>query len=121
MTEARAPLLWYPHFLHHLCTSIRPRRPFERHSIEDALSTEKRYDGTCQTPWNTDALELDEKASRATRNVLEACGMDWQTTTAEELDARDPRVVCLKCTYGARVDGERRFRVWTWRDAVRTI
>lgn len=121
MTEARAPLLWYPHFLRHGCTSIRERWRDEQRCINDALSTASQYPGTCQTPWNTDVLELDEKASRATCNILEACGMDWEAATTEELDARDPRVVCLKCTYGARCDGERSFRVWTWRDAVRAI
>lgn len=121
MTEARAPLLWYPHFLRHGCTSIRERWRDEKRCINDALSTASQYPGTCQTPWNTDVLELDEKASRATCNILEACGMDWEAATTEELDARDPRVVCLKCTYGARCDGERSFRVWTWRDAVRAI
>lgn len=120
--EAHAPVMWYPQIFHHACTSMAMVNYHERMSNTCwTLCTAKHYEATKQVPWEAKTLEFDEKASRATRNILDACGMFWEKATSKELDERDPRLVCLKCTWGARCDGERTVRVWAWRDAVRYI
>ncbi|KAF5313297.1 hypothetical protein D9619_002336 [Psilocybe cf. subviscida] len=73
--------------------------------------------GIYQKGWSHDDLVFDELASRTTLDILEACGMSTMTTVAE-LDERDPRVVCLRCSFGASCDGERSMRVMGWREAV---
>ncbi|KAF9071977.1 hypothetical protein BDP27DRAFT_1321230, partial [Rhodocollybia butyracea] len=67
--------------------------------------------------WTTRLLEFDPKASRTVKNILDACGLP-ATTTVPRLDDLNPRIVCLKCSYGAKCDGEREHRVMTWRTAV---
>ncbi|KAF9480601.1 hypothetical protein BDN70DRAFT_603950 [Pholiota conissans] len=118
----RAPVMWYPQFLHHQCASMTERPQFEKYAkMNECLSMQKEYAHCRHAPWDPEALEFDERASQATKNILDACGMDWKTTTTKELDELDPRVVCLKCSelFGSRCDsGERQVQVWCWRDAV---
>ncbi|KAF9480602.1 hypothetical protein BDN70DRAFT_877441 [Pholiota conissans] len=117
--EQRAPVMWYPQFLHHQCVSMTRWRYCEKKAkMNECLHMAKEYPYYRYAPWDPTALEFDERASRTTKNILDACGMAWKTTTTKELDDRDPRLVCLKCSFGARCDGERRVRVWSWRDAV---
>ena len=66
-----------------------------------------------------DKLVFASRASRTVRNILAVCNLDHEKTTAQDLDKLDPRMVCLKCSFGARPDGERRIPVWSWRNAVR--
>ncbi|KAF8186010.1 hypothetical protein BJ912DRAFT_1060446 [Pholiota molesta] len=89
-----------------------------RTRTHEALSMDGEFKQCRHAVWNADTLEFDEQASRATRNILVACCMDWKKTTTKQLDELDPRLVCLKCSFGVRCDGERKVRVWTWRDAV---
>ena len=63
---------------------------------------------------------VHDRASRTVNNILQACGLEWEKTTVEDMDKRDHIVfVCLKCTFDAKCDGERiSVRVCSWRDAV---
>lgn len=72
-----------------------------------------------QQEWSTDDLELDKKASQTVRNIIDACDLDWREVTVSELDNLDPRLVCLKCSYGNRCDGERPMMVRSWRESVK--
>ncbi|KAF8186009.1 hypothetical protein BJ912DRAFT_1043290 [Pholiota molesta] len=117
--QDHAPVMWHPQFVHHQCTSMTFQGYVERITrTYESLSVEREYKQCRHAPWDAKTLVFDEQASRATRNILEACGMDWRETTTKQLDQRNPRLACLKCSFGARCDGERQVRVWTWRDAV---
>jgi len=70
---------------------------------------------------NPRKLRFDEKASKTVKNLLEAAGLDEQEVTAAQMDELQLRFVCLKCSHGRQCDGERRVRVWAWREAVRSF
>ena len=68
--------------------------------------------------WSCAQLHFDAKASGIVKKILQACGLDWQTTTALELDHLVPRLVCLKCSGGNKCNGDRIMYVRGWRNAV---
>ncbi|TFK52553.1 hypothetical protein OE88DRAFT_1419649 [Heliocybe sulcata] len=118
--------LWYPQILNHKCNTIRLiievsecastlDDPMLRVSWGDhgGYSSHAR-----RKKWDCGRLRLDVKASKIVANIVMACGMDPRTTTVEEMDKMDARVVCLKCTYGNKCDGEHRIQVRTWRNMV---
>jgi hypothetical protein len=118
--EVRETYMWYPEFIFHPCNSII-RIPYnETMAIGEhkTLSVSKEYKGYRRCEWTSEHLHFDERASRTVKNILEACGLNWEKTTVADMDGRNDRLVCLKCTFGAKCDGERRVRVWSWRDAV---
>ncbi|KAF8958278.1 hypothetical protein BDZ97DRAFT_1762293 [Flammula alnicola] len=117
--DERAPCMWFPEFLFHPCNAVK-RYSFDedRAGEHKNLDVHGEYAWCRRDRWTMEFLPFDAKASRATRNILDACGMDYASTTTAELDGRDPRLACLKCTFGARCDGQRKVRVWAWRDAV---
>ena len=119
-------LMWYPEFLHHSCNSIcwlydNDDDDERGHSLDDNpnLKVSHMFDGCRRRTWTNDKLVFASRASRTVRNILAACNLDHEKTTAQDLDKLDPRMVCLKCSFGARPDGERRFPIWSWRNAVR--
>ncbi|KAJ7657993.1 hypothetical protein B0H17DRAFT_1097587 [Mycena rosella] len=114
------PALFYPEFLHHPCATVARREPDDD---EDApfnpLFKASRDFAYCRRKeWSSDSMFFDEKASRAVKRILEACGLDHRTVTTEEMDTLDPRFICLKCSYGAKCDGQRPRQVMPWRNAV---
>ena len=109
--------MWYPEFIFHPCNSIMPIPYFENAEYK-TLSVSKEYKGYRRREWTSEHLHFDDRASRTVKNILEACGMNWARTTVGDMDKRNDRFVCLKCTFGEKCDGKRTVRVWSWRDAV---
>ncbi|KII94220.1 hypothetical protein PLICRDRAFT_36468 [Plicaturopsis crispa FD-325 SS-3] len=103
--------LWYPEVLHHRCCGIKT------YTLESPLQPDPVdvigiwYHFLVRQKWNIERLVFDDKASRVVRRILEACGLDASVATVADIDALDPRLVCLKCSYGSRCDGERIFPV----------
>ncbi|KAF9546377.1 hypothetical protein CPC08DRAFT_729929 [Agrocybe pediades] len=126
------PCLWYPEFLHHPCQSITRTEYYEQQTKKHATFYRgKEYSSSIRsTAWegfelkhrsrktNPRALKFDEKASRVVKALLLAAMMDEEETTVRDMDQFDGRFVCLKCSFGHGCDGQRRMRVFTWRDAV---
>ncbi|KAJ6502632.1 hypothetical protein DFH09DRAFT_1001170 [Mycena vulgaris] len=110
------PALFYPEFFHHPCTTnrattqTRPSIHYSRHLMVSPYCRRKE--------WSFDSLFFDEKASRAVKKILEACGWDYRVVTTEDMDILDPWFICLKCSYGAKCDGQRPRKVMPWRNAV---
>ncbi|KAH9486031.1 hypothetical protein JR316_0000095 [Psilocybe cubensis] len=116
VNEDHEPCLWYPHFLFHPCTTMAHDDWYDRE--KPALSMENEYKrNMVRVPWDSDKLKFDETASKIVRQLLKTAGLPI-TTTTEEMDDLDHRFVCLKCTFGAKCNGSRVVRVWSWRDAV---
>jgi len=93
----------YPRVLVHDCHKMA----FESDSISpvDRIKTEDLWDRTEPT------VVFDAKASKATILIMQTCGLNPNTTTAEELDASDATVMCPLCTdYGKEY--------MRWRDLV---
>ncbi|KAK0209119.1 hypothetical protein DFS33DRAFT_1307755 [Desarmillaria ectypa] len=118
--------MWFPEYLHHPCNT--------RCTVFDESDESRIGKGVCdhkelglthdsetrmmrRREWSTDSLVFDFKASRVVQKILDTCNLNPKTTV-EQLDKVDPRVVCLKCSFGAKCDGERIFPVLTWRTAV---
>jgi hypothetical protein len=110
--------MYFPEYLHHRCNRIR-RRTWDEPDPANTFAMGQGYPGsTVQREWSTDDLEFDKEASRTVKNILDACDLDWREATVSELDDLDPRLVCLKCSYGNRCDGERPMIVRSWRESV---
>lgn len=124
--DTTACSMWYPEYLHHACNS--------RCTVFEESDESRIGKGVCdheelglmrdlqtrltrRREWSTDSLVFDHKASRVVRKILDTCNLNPRTTV-DQLDKADPRVVCLKCSFGAKCDGERIFPVLTWRTAV---
>ncbi|KII94221.1 hypothetical protein PLICRDRAFT_171887 [Plicaturopsis crispa FD-325 SS-3] len=111
-------LLWYPETLHHRCNVITRHDFSSRRPPDPVDEIGIRYNFFVRQKWSSAHLTFDDKASRTVKYIIEACGMDASVTTAADLDALDPRLVCLKCSYGSRCNGERMFVVRSWRSSV---
>ncbi|KZT19471.1 hypothetical protein NEOLEDRAFT_1142039 [Neolentinus lepideus HHB14362 ss-1] len=119
--------LWYPQILYHKCNTLTAVQGKERAATEQDVMLRVAI-GYCgyselarRQKWSCSTLSLDVKASNIVANIVMACGLNPKETTAAEMDKLDPRIVCLKCTYGHECDGERLVQVRTWRNAVRLI
>lgn len=117
--------MYYPEYLHHRCNRIRARNYSDEDEEELAKALGVGYhrypDAVIRQKWSCKHLHYDEKASGVIKNILQACGWDWKTTTAADMDRRDPRLVCLKCSFNRRCDGERIMMVRGWRSAVSSV
>ncbi|KAG6919082.1 hypothetical protein DXG01_009335 [Tephrocybe rancida] len=119
--------LFYPEFLYHPCNSMRRRASFhgkgeyEKYAIDNnmLLGVDKQYRNCRKGKWSSEELVTHDKARSVVRKILEACGLSASRTTVARLDELDPRLICLKCTYGGKADGERICSVWSWRNAVK--
>lgn len=113
------PCMWFPEFIHHPCNTMRTGySEEEEEGMADALKLYGRFEGCFRRKWTPDTILFDRKASRTVTNILDACGLDSGRTMVVDLDRLDPKIVCLKCSYGAKCDGERIFQVMSWRAAV---
>ncbi|KAG1886289.1 hypothetical protein F4604DRAFT_1725611 [Suillus subluteus] len=111
--------MYFPEYLHHRCNRIR-RRSWDELHPPNTFSMGQGYPGsTVQREWSMDDLEFDKKASQTVKNILHACDLNWRVATVSELDDLDPRLVCLKCSYGNRCDGERPMIARSWRESVK--
>ncbi|KAJ3878655.1 hypothetical protein F5051DRAFT_452188 [Lentinula edodes] len=121
--EDESCIMWFPEFIYHRCNSLSRRRWGDKdETITDldscqSLSAESEAPGFRRRQWSTRWLFFDDKASRTVKNILTACRMPL-STKVQHLDREDPRLVCLKCSFGAKCDGERLFSIMTWRTAV---
>ncbi|KAK7063921.1 F-box domain-containing protein [Favolaschia claudopus] len=113
------PAMWYPEFLHHPCNTVTKKDPFGDDVPENKLFLAPKEIGwRYRRKWSCETIFFDSKASRAVERVLEACGLNPDSTTTQKMDEMDPRFICLKCSYGAKCDGQRNRKVMSWRAAV---
>ncbi|KAF5340479.1 hypothetical protein D9758_014551 [Tetrapyrgos nigripes] len=123
--EDMYPCMFFPEFLFHPCnalctmytTDVEDKDTIEGVNEYTPLRTRCEWEGLRRRQWSTRWLTFDEKASKTVENILEACGLA-KDSTVQEVEEKDLRVVCLKCSYGQKIDGERMFAVMTWRAAV---
>ncbi|KAJ7651573.1 hypothetical protein DFH06DRAFT_1207421 [Mycena polygramma] len=119
--DGQYPAMWFPEFLHHPCNTITSAvcDPKAAKVPENPLFRAPKEVGWCRRKeWSSDSLFFDEKASRVVKRLLEACGLNHEVVTTQEMDELDPRFICLKCSYGAKCDGQRPRKVMPWRNAV---
>jgi hypothetical protein len=115
--------LWWPHALHHGCCRADSRVDAcerARTQGDAARALGPGYDYALRKPLDWTPLCRSSSAGGVAAQVVRACGKDPAYTTAAEMDALDPRLMCLKCTQGARADGKRVECVRGWRSSVST-
>ncbi|KIJ10782.1 hypothetical protein PAXINDRAFT_85538, partial [Paxillus involutus ATCC 200175] len=90
-------LLAHPVFAHHLAgpTAMFYSKPMGVWSLLDNRGNR--------------IVELFCGASR----VVRLCGLDPQTATVDDMDRRNPRLICTQCNHGSKTMG-----VYTWKNAV---
>ncbi|KIJ12787.1 hypothetical protein PAXINDRAFT_101010 [Paxillus involutus ATCC 200175] len=49
-------------------------------------------------------------------HVVRLCGLDPQTATVDDMDRRNPRLICRQCNHGSKTLG-----VYTWKNAIQHI
>ncbi|KAF7977023.1 hypothetical protein HWV62_4974 [Athelia sp. TMB] len=120
----------YPEYLHHRCNRMRSSYILDRETEEGATAkvlgrgytVPDNFGSSSRTAirqkWSCAQLHFDAKASGIVKKILQACCLDWQRTSALELDRLDPRLVCLKCSGGNKCNGDRIMSVRGWRTAV---
>jgi len=128
--DRREWVMWYPEFLFHPCNTVEddPERRVPRRSRLNAVGGDHLSTSEFKTPRTEKVkrtsfsikphLEFDTKASKCVENLLSASKRSPHTTSAE-MDKANERFACLKCSYGARIDGERPMNIFHWRAAVR--
>jgi hypothetical protein len=84
----------YPQILIHACT--HDLRYTWRHSDDPRCAL---WCNLLDEPWNIggEKIGIDNQAKPAGRLIVETCGLDPDTATAQEMDDLDPRLECVKC------------------------
>ncbi|KAF7303133.1 F-box domain-containing protein [Mycena kentingensis (nom. inval.)] len=112
------PLFW-PRVLSHRCNSHQ----------DEFLPWLMSSSGKA-TEWSTRSLEFDKEAAKVVVKIVEACGLDPDATTVQEMDDLDARFACHDCakrnstyTQGGSSSTENSMQpaivsVYTWRNAV---
>ncbi|KIY51950.1 hypothetical protein FISHEDRAFT_70186 [Fistulina hepatica ATCC 64428] len=123
MTETILPeptyhRMYWPEFMYHQCNSSRWYDYTGSFLERDETLGSGEWIGCQRCAWSATHLDVDVGASDMAAKIVAACGRDSDEATVEELDALDPRLVCLKCTRGARCDGERIMPIRSWRQTV---
>ncbi|EIN08850.1 hypothetical protein PUNSTDRAFT_143553 [Punctularia strigosozonata HHB-11173 SS5] len=95
----RSPESWWDMTMHHRIeeyrwTKIAPERHWDE-SDDDFDPYDDEW--MCRVTWTPEDLELDRTAGRLVTRLLEQCGLDPDTTTAEEMDKLDYLFSCGKC------------------------
>ncbi|KAL4246065.1 hypothetical protein ABKN59_003253 [Abortiporus biennis] len=87
----------YPRTKAHRCLMKCRELNLEPATLEDDLRN-LLYRKTGEAPWSSENLIFDAKSSELMGHLVELCGLDPKTTTAEDLDNLDPRFACLACS-----------------------
>ncbi|KAI0797607.1 hypothetical protein C8Q75DRAFT_801540 [Abortiporus biennis] len=87
----------YPRIKAHRCLMKCRELNLEPATLEDDLRN-LLYRKTGEAPWSSENLVFDAKSSELMGHLVELCGLDPKTTTAEDLDNLDPRFACLACS-----------------------
>lgn len=86
--QKRCRPLFYPNVLSHRCLTRMADTTFGFSFL---------FDVARDVPWRHAPLSMDVRAAEIVEKIVVACGMDPLTTTAEEMDAADPRLACHAC------------------------
>lgn len=112
--------LFFPKVLGHHCLTKQHGFNWDNPSGDPT----KQYDYPMgnRTRWSCHLLQVDEKAGKMAANVITTCGLDPETTTADEMDQLNHQLACLECLVWS--DGEwdqANASVFGWRAAVTSV
>ncbi|KAJ3557330.1 hypothetical protein NM688_g1532 [Phlebia brevispora] len=116
----RRLILHYPEVMEHRCLY----RQMDEESIPPCgPSPHEQYEFICtqltqHSSWACEPLNA-EKAYRWALEVIRACGMDPASTTTEEMDKLDVRLMCKTCWKANDLNIIDAKKVFTWRAALR--
>ncbi|TDL19591.1 hypothetical protein BD410DRAFT_433370 [Rickenella mellea] len=99
MDHARQLFMHYPWVMAHPCVTN-----------ERCTDSEDRL-------WDIKNLRYEgESGNRVVKPIIEACGLPHETTRTSDMDALDPRLICLHCRRGN--ENAKNITVYTWRSAI---
>lgn len=114
-------LMWHPDFYDHCCNHRNPciSRPrvvdgssgIGDYCTDDWSVIRCKYKDT----WGMTYLVFHSIASLAVQRILDVCGINHRTASVRDVDALDPRVICLTCSTRACSNS---VIVFPWRRAV---
>ncbi|RXW14936.1 hypothetical protein EST38_g10914 [Candolleomyces aberdarensis] len=96
-SNARDPM-WYPEFFHHSCCKLQWTSPADESFKHNNLYVVQRLQISpiswirMQELSLRKTLRFDHAASKTVKNILVACGLNWERTKVQDLDEIDPRV-----------------------------
>ncbi|EPQ51013.1 hypothetical protein GLOTRDRAFT_133339 [Gloeophyllum trabeum ATCC 11539] len=109
-----ANVMTYDRLLVHECLTERPYWWRGEGPELPGINPETCCEELKGIPWGSykfEAVSFSEVGSQHARRIVELCGRDPDTTTAEEMDKLDARLNCLSCSSLKRAG-------LTWRQAV---
>jgi hypothetical protein len=116
--------LFYPKVLGHHCLTVVTDEEEWNDDVDGSLDPSIRLDisddgfDRHRRQWTCRCLVVDAHAGRMVERIVDACGLDYARTTAEEMDDLDPRLACLNCATQSSSTTE--VSVFSWRSAVST-
>ncbi|KAH7920429.1 hypothetical protein BV22DRAFT_1133083 [Leucogyrophana mollusca] len=105
-------IAFYPQILSHHCLTQVPLKPYSGDG--DSL-TSLRWSALGGHPWGT--MKLGVSLLTAAASVVRVCGLDPEHATQDDMDKRDARLVCERCSTHLP-GGERMRKSMTWRAAI---
>jgi hypothetical protein len=121
--------LFYPQVLGHRCLTMPETDDYTAYSSNDQsvrLNVDVSpfanwYSLHSRQSWDCLCLAVDAKSGQRVAKIVEACGLDPATTTADDMDLVDARLGCPNCLEWRHLGSNTaRITSFGWREAVRT-
>ncbi|KII94306.1 hypothetical protein PLICRDRAFT_50285 [Plicaturopsis crispa FD-325 SS-3] len=107
--------LFYPRALAHQCLT----RATDWLGLSSADYTMRLSNGTdSRKAWSANVLKINVRAGKNAATVVQACGLDPESATVDEMDQLDARLACVACTRQGPADGSTLTQVFGWRSAI---
>lgn len=110
------PAMWYPEYFYHPCNRL-VKRCSDGAEDDFYLTKTTEYPGYSRSRLSLDNLYFNIDASNAAREIMDACHIDYRTTTAKNLDILGIRIFCYACRNKSQ--SIETARAMSWRRAVR--
>jgi hypothetical protein len=122
--------LFYPQVLGHRCLTMPETDDYSAYTNNDQsvrLDVDVSrfanwYSLHCRRSWDCFYLAVDARSGKRVAKIVEACGLDSATATADDMDLVDTRLGCPNCLEWRHLGpNTAKLKSFGWREAVRTV
>jgi hypothetical protein len=122
--------LFYPQVLGHRCLTMPETDDYSAYTNNDQsvrLDVDVSrfanwYSLHCRRSWDCFYLAVDARSGKRVAKIVEACGLDPATATADDMDLVDTRLGCPNCLEWRHLGpNTAKLKSFGWREAVRTV
>ncbi|KAK0217689.1 hypothetical protein EDD85DRAFT_1029434 [Armillaria nabsnona] len=90
-------LCQYPYVLAHRCSLSYPQESFDPDNWKNYALTHLSRRGNAAI-WSASQYMVDGKALKRVQSIIQACGLNPETATHEDMDSLNCRVICKYCS-----------------------